>query len=193
MPEKTTLYYKDNTTAEMDSVDARRALRDHPSEWSGAPFPEDYAKAEAEKVKADRDQTDAQRAALEEEMRRKAADKAAQEQAARDVEATRIAEQQEEKRRADEAARNGDLSAPAPLTPVTNDGLKVGHIPSEVPALEVPSAPFLARDKGHGWWGIFDAKGLQIGGAIREPEAASFNELSDEDKAEYVKAETAKA
>lgn len=55
-----------------------------------------------------------------------------------------------------------------------------------------PVAPFEARVKERGWWGIFDATGAQIGGAIREADATAFNALSEEDKAEYVKAEAAK-
>lgn len=55
-----------------------------------------------------------------------------------------------------------------------------------------PVAPFEARVKERGWWGIFDANGVQIGGAIRETDATAFNALSEEDKSEYVKAEAAK-
>lgn len=55
-----------------------------------------------------------------------------------------------------------------------------------------PVAPFEARVKERGWWGIFDATGAQIGGAVRETDATAFNALSEEDKAEYVKAEAAK-
>ncbi|NHT75930.1 hypothetical protein G8E10_09590 [Rhizobiaceae bacterium CRRU44] len=193
MPDKMTLHYKTGATAEMDSVDARRALVEHPSEWSASPFPPEYVEAAKAKTDAAGDQNDARRSTELAAARRAADEKAAKDLAEREIEAARIAEEQEEKRKADEAALADGLSTGPVNTPITNDGLKVGHIPSEVPALEAPSAPFLARDKGHGWWGIFDAKGLQIGGAIREPEAASFNELSDEDKAEYVKAETAKA
>lgn len=53
------------------------------------------------------------------------------------------------------------------------------------------TAPFEGKDKGAGWWAIFDANGKQVGGNIRKPEAESFNAMSEEDKAEYVKAETA--
>lgn len=193
MPETVTLYYKDGTKSEMDSIDARRVLHDHPSEWSAAPFPADYVKEQAEKVRAEQADKDAQRALAEEKARKEADEKAVKEQAERDAEASRIAEQQEEKRKADEAARAGNLSADSVPTPVTNDGLKVGHIPSEVPALEAPVAPFEARDKGQGWWGIFDSKGTQIGQSVRKGEAESFNEMSPEDQDEYVKAELAKS
>lgn len=63
--------------------------------------------------------------------------------------------------------------------------------PAQTPAKD-PAAPFEARVKERGWWGIFDATGAQIGGAIRETDATAFNALSEEDKAEYVKAEAAK-
>lgn len=55
-----------------------------------------------------------------------------------------------------------------------------------------PVPPYTAKEKTAGWWGIFDANGAQVGGNMRKPEAESFNGLSDEDKAEYVKAELAK-
>lgn len=58
---------------------------------------------------------------------------------------------------------------------------------------EEPKAPFEAKSKGSGWWAIFDAEGTQVGGNIRQPEAESFNGLSDDDKLEYVKAELAKS
>jgi hypothetical protein len=192
MPDKMTLHYKTGSTAEMDSVDARRALVDHPSEWSAAPFPEEYVKAAKAEAKGTGAEANAQRTAELAAARRAADEKAAQDQAERDIEAARVADQQEAKRLADEAARESGISSGPLSPPITNDGFKVGHIPSEVPALEAPTAPFEARDKGQGWWGIFDSKGTQIGGAIRKPEAASFNELSDEDKADYVKSETAK-
>ena len=193
MPAMMTLHFKDGTTAEMDSIDARRVLRDHPSEWSAAPFPADYVKTQAEKVRAEQAEKDAQRKAAEEKARQEADEKATREQAERDLEALRIAEEQEVKRKADEAARAGNLSVDTVPLPITNDGLKVGLVPSEVSTAEAPTAPFVARDKGRGWWAIFDSKGVQVGGSIREEEAESFNALSEEDKAEYVKAETAKS
>lgn len=54
------------------------------------------------------------------------------------------------------------------------------------------TAPFEAREKGRGWWGIFDSNGAQVGGGIREADGKSFNDMSDEDKQEYVNAELAK-
>lgn len=192
MPEKVTLHYKDGTTADMDSIDARRALRDHPSEWSAAPFPKDYVKEQSKKVDAENAETEAKREAEAAEVKRLADEKAAKEQAEQDIQAKRVAEQQEEKRKADEAARDNRLSAPVAEPPITNDGLKVGHIPSEVPALEAPVGPFEAREKGRGWWAIYDSKGTQVGGGIREADGKSFNELNDEDKQEYVNSELAK-
>jgi hypothetical protein len=50
-----------------------------------------------------------------------------------------------------------------------------------------PVAPFLAKDKGGGWWGIFDAKDTEVAKSIRKDDAEAFNTMSDEDKAEYVK------
>lgn len=69
-------------------------------------------------------------------------------------------------------------------------------VPKSTPAPVNPAdftAPFEARDKGRGWWGIFDSKGTQIGGGIREAEGKSFNEMTEEEKQEYVNAELAKA
>lgn len=54
---------------------------------------------------------------------------------------------------------------------------------SSIPAYE-------ARDKGEGWWGIFDADGNQVGKSLRKDDAAGFNELSAEEKAEFVKQDT---
>jgi len=41
--------------------------------------------------------------------------------------------------------------------------------------------------------GRFDSSDNQIGDNLRKPEAESFNGLSDEDKAEWVKSELAKS
>ncbi|MDI7862534.1 hypothetical protein MRS76_11235 [Rhizobiaceae bacterium n13] len=41
MPEKMTLHFHDGSTADIDAIDARRVLREHPSEWSTSPFPAD--------------------------------------------------------------------------------------------------------------------------------------------------------
>lgn len=54
-----------------------------------------------------------------------------------------------------------------------------------------PVAPFATKAKTAGWFGIFDANGLQIGKNMREDDAKAFDAMSDEDKAEYVKAELA--
>lgn len=67
-----------------------------------------------------------------------------------------------------------------------------------VEKLDLPGAverhgPFEAKVKGAGWWAIYDGEGKQVGGSIREPEGVSFNAMSEEDKAEYVKAETAES
>jgi len=192
MPDKVTLHYKDGTTAELDTVDARRTLRDHPSEWSTEPFPKEIREAEAEKAEKARAAEDARRAAAAKKVQDEADEKARQEQAEADAEAARIAAQQEAKAKADEEARNGQFNLKPVDPPITNDGLKVGHIPSEVPALEAPVAPFEAREKGRGWWAIYDSKGTQIGGGIREAEGNSFNGLTEEEKQEYVNAELAK-
>lgn len=193
MPDKVTLHYKDGTTAELDTIDARRTLRDHPSEWSTEPFPADVRKAEAEKTEQARAAEEAKRAAAAKKAQDEADEKARDEQAKADAEAARIKQQQEEKAKADEAARNGQVGQKPSDPPVTNDGLKIGHIPSEVPALEAPVAPFEAREKGRGWWGIFDSKGTQIGGGIREADGVEFNKFSEEEKQEYVNAELAKS
>jgi hypothetical protein len=63
-------------------------------------------------------------------------------------------------------------------------------VKKSAPAAEA-KGPFEARVKGSGWWAIYDADGKQVGKNIREPEGISFNAMSEEDKAEYVKAETA--
>jgi hypothetical protein len=65
--------------------------------------------------------------------------------------------------------------------------------PSDPPPPGDPNVRFEARDKGHGWWGVFDSSDNQIGDNLRKPEAESFNGLSDEDKAEWVKSELAKS
>lgn len=64
----------------------------------------------------------------------------------------------------------------APLS-LTNDGTA---------GTATPSA-YEARDLGTGWWGIFGADGNQVGKSMRKDDAAAFNGLSDEDKAEFVK------
>ncbi|MBB4342148.1 hypothetical protein [Rhizobium leguminosarum] len=62
-----------------------------------------------------------------------------------------------------------------------------------VPAAVEPKAPFEAKSKGSGWWAIFDADGVQVGKNMREPDAVTFNAMSDDDKLEYVKAEVAES
>lgn len=66
---------------------------------------------------------------------------------------------------------------------------------SKAPATTEPTgvdftAPFEAKSKGSGWWAVFDANGKEIGKSMREDDAKAFNEMSDDDKAEYVKALT---
>lgn len=193
MPETVKIYRNDGTSAELESVDARRAVLEHPSEWSASPFSDDIIQATKAKSVDPQAQAEAKRAVAADNLRKDAERSAAEEQARVEAEAKRISDEQEAKRKADEEAiANGTSDQVLPIKPITNDGLKVGHIPSEVPALEAPVGPFEAREKGRGWWGIFDSKGVQVGGAIREPEGKSFNDLSDEDKQEYVNAELAK-
>lgn len=45
-----------------------------------------------------------------------------------------------------------------------------------------PKAPFVAKDKGGGWWAIYDADGKEVK-SLRKDDAEIFNALSDEDKA----------
>jgi len=52
-----------------------------------------------------------------------------------------------------------------------------------------PVAPFKAEDAGSGWWVIKDANGQEVGKKMRAADAAAFNELSDKDKAEFIKTE----
>lgn len=46
-------------------------------------------------------------------------------------------------------------------------------------------APFQAKDKGGGWWAIYDADGKEVK-SLRKDDAEIFNALSDEDKAAHV-------
>ncbi len=46
-------------------------------------------------------------------------------------------------------------------------------------------APFQAKDKGGGWWAIYDADGKEVK-SLRKDDAEIFNALSDEDKAKHV-------
>lgn len=46
-------------------------------------------------------------------------------------------------------------------------------------------APFLAKDKGGGWWAIYDADGKEVK-SLRKDDAEIFNALSDEAKAAHV-------
>lgn len=193
MPETVKLHRNDGTTAEMESVDARRALLEHPSEWSASPFPDSVVKAAKDKTVDADAQAEAQRKVDAERALKKANETAAEEQARIDAEAKRFSDELETKRKADDEARaNGTSDQGLPAKPITNDGLKVGHIPSEVPALEAPVGPFEAREKGRGWWAVYDSKGTQIGGGIREADGVEFNKFSDEDKQEYVNSELAK-
>lgn len=193
MPETVKLHRNDGTTAEMESVDARRALQEHPSEWSASPFPDSVVKAAKDKTVDADAQAEAQRKVDAERALKKANETAAEEQARIDAEAKRLSDELEAKRKADDEARaNGTSDQGLPAKPITNDGLKVGHIPSEVPALEAPVGPFEAREKGRGWWAIYDSKGTQVGGGIREADGLEFNKFSDDEKQEYVNSELAK-
>ena len=46
-------------------------------------------------------------------------------------------------------------------------------------------APFQAKDKGGGWWAIYDADGKEVK-SLRKDDAEIFNALSDDDKAKHV-------
>ncbi|WP_312416683.1 hypothetical protein [Shinella sp.] len=46
-------------------------------------------------------------------------------------------------------------------------------------------APFEAKDKGAGWWAIYDADGKEVR-SLRKDDAEIFNALSDADKATEV-------
>lgn len=46
-------------------------------------------------------------------------------------------------------------------------------------------APFEAKDKGAGWWAIYDAGGKEVK-SLRKDDAEIFNSLSDENKAAEV-------
>jgi len=148
MPEKMNLHFKDGSTTEMDAIDARRVLRDHPTEWATTAFSADVQKAAQE-----------------------------------DAEALRMHLAQlrhEGKNEAEvEKARTNWAGVPKSTTEPGN--------PADF------TAPFEAREKGRGWWGIFDSKGAQVGGGIREADGKSFNDMNDEDKQEYVNAELAKS
>lgn len=52
-----------------------------------------------------------------------------------------------------------------------------------------PKGPLEARDTGSGWWTIFDADGKEVGKKLRKDNAEAFNEMSDEDRAAFVKDE----
>lgn len=68
---------------------------------------------------------------------------------------------------------------------------KVAEKPKEAsPAAAEPKAPFEAREKGKGWWAIFDSAGSEVGKSIREPDGIAFNSKSDDEKDEYVKLHT---
>lgn len=60
--------------------------------------------------------------------------------------------------------------------------------PAQNPVQE-PKAPFEAREKGGGWWAVYDADGKEVGKSMREDDAKAFNDLSADDKAEFIKSE----
>lgn len=148
MPEKMNLHFKDGSTTEMDAIDARRVLRDHPKEWSTSAFPADVQKAAQEDAEA---------------LRMHLAQLRHDGKSEFEVEKARI----------------NWAGVPKPTSEPGN--------PADF------TAPFEAREKGRGWWGIFDSKGAQVGGGIREADGKSFNEKNDDDKQEYVNAELAKS
>lgn len=184
MPEQVTLHRKDGTKATMDTIDARRTLAEHPSEWSASPFPASVVKAEQQGATSAEAEAEAQRKIDAEKARKDAEKSAAEDQAKRDAEAKRIEAEQEEKRKADEKARENGTSDANIEQPITNDGLKVGHIPSEVPALEVSNLE--AKHRGRGSYSIMRGD-EEVKEGLTKEDADAFNSLSDADKAEYVK------
>ncbi|MBN9155812.1 hypothetical protein [Microbacterium sp.] len=54
MPQKIKLHHIDGSTAEIDAIDARRVLRDHPSEWAETAFPADVQKKAQDAAKQKR-------------------------------------------------------------------------------------------------------------------------------------------
>lgn len=70
---------------------------------------------------------------------------------------------------------------------------KTPEEPKDLKPADEPKAPFEAKSKGSGWWAIFDADGDEVGKSMREPDAVTFNAMSDDDKLEYVKAELAES
>lgn len=70
---------------------------------------------------------------------------------------------------------SGEAKDKGTKTPVTN------------PAKKEFKAPFEAKDKGNGWWAVFDADGQEVK-ALRKDDAETFNVLSDADKAAQVEA-----
>lgn len=52
-------------------------------------------------------------------------------------------------------------------------------------------APYEARPKdgSAGWFQVYDSAGVAVGKAMREDDANAFNAMSDEEKAEFVKAD----
>jgi hypothetical protein len=66
---------------------------------------------------------------------------------------------------------------------IISGGTSAGKTPVTNPA--EPKGPFVAKDKGGGWWAIYDADGKELK-SIRKDDAEIFNALSDEDKAKHV-------
>lgn len=56
----------------------------------------------------------------------------------------------------------------------------------KTPVTNEPKGPFEARDKGQGWWAIYDADGAEVGKAMRKDDAEAFNAASDDDKAAFL-------
>lgn len=72
--------------------------------------------------------------------------------------------------------------------PVVKAWVDAGHLKAagkvESSATEF-KAPYVAKDKGAGWWAIYDAEGKEVR-SLRRDDAEVFNALSDDDKAAEV-------
>lgn len=59
----------------------------------------------------------------------------------------------------------------------------------EVTGTGTDAPNYQARDNGNGWWSVFDATGAEVGKKMRADDAATFNEMTAEEREQYVKAE----
>ncbi|MDM9643877.1 hypothetical protein [Rhizobium sp. S163] len=48
-------------------------------------------------------------------------------------------------------------------------------------------APLEAKDKGGGWWAVYDADGKEVGKSMRAADAEAFNASTDDEKAVLIK------